>query len=393
MAPATILQLIPNLDAGGAERSAAEVSEAVVAAGGRSFVVSEGGRLASYVEAAGGENVWLPVSSKNPFRMTFNALKLIGMIRREKVSLVHARSRAPAWSGLLAARVCGVPFVTTYHGAYNQRSSIKGFYNGVMARGDEVIANSKFTARLIQGRHKVEDERLKVIYRGVDIETLDPLRVENARIVSLRKKWDLGDNDKVVLLPARLTEWKGQRDLIEAARILKDKGLQDAVFILAGDAQGRTQYKADLEEMIAAGDIKSDVRIVGHVDDMAAAYCIADIVVVASREAEAFGRVAAEAQAMGCPVIATDIGAPPEFLNLGYSNERATAWLVPVADALALANRIKEIFDLDATDLTEMAGIARRYIAANFTAESMKSETIDVYEQLLGGPLATIGGK
>ncbi len=391
---AKILQIIPELKTGGAEKSVVEMTEAVVDAGGQSLVVTEGGALCADVEAKGGRVVLMPVASKNPWKIYQNGLKIARLIRDENVSLVHARSRAPAWSGLMAARKSGVPFVTTYHGAYNQKSAIKGFYNGVMARGDWVIANSRFTAELINKRHNPDPSKVQVIYRGVDVDEIDRAAISKTRLDEMRRAWGLNDpalaDKKIILHAARLTEWKGQRDVIEAARQLKLRGDDRALMILAGSAQGRTAYENDLKELIRVGGLEKHVRLVGHVNDMGAAYALADIVVVASSEAEAFGRAAAEAQAMGCPVIATDIGAPPEFLNLGQGETRATAWLVPVANGAKIAERIVDILELTPDELAEMAVIARRYISEKFTTRLMQKQTIEVYERLLGGPLATV---
>lgn len=391
---ATILQIIPELKTGGAEKSVVEMTEAVVREGGRSLVVTEGGALADDVIAKGGKVIEMPVATKNPFKMWLNSRKIAKLIRDENISLVHARSRAPAWSGLWAARAAKVPFVTTYHGAYNQKSALKGFYNGVMARGDWVIANSKFTADLIMGRHKPDPTRLRVIYRGVDVDEIDPNAVSIDRVAALHSAWGIDGEEyrdkKIILHAARLTEWKGQRDVIEAAAELKRRGDERSVFILAGDAQGRLAYETELKELIARDGLETHVKLVGHVSDMAAAYKLADIVVVASREAEAFGRAAAEAQAMGCPVIATDIGAPPEFLNLGKGEAQATAWLVPVADGKAIAGKISTILEFDANELSQMAEIARHYVKETFTTLNMQNQTIEVYEALLGGSLATV---
>ncbi len=443
MPPAKILQIIPELKTGGAEKSVVEMTAAIVAAGGESFVVCEGGALADEVTALGGQIVLMPVASKNPVTIWRNSRRIGALIGAEGIDLVHARSRAPAWSGLWAARRANVPFVTTYHGAYNQKMAIKGFYNSVMARGDWVIANSLFTKNLILSRHAVPPAKVSVIYRGVDVEEMDPLAISLERQEAMRASWGLDGQEamrkKIVLHAARLTEWKGQRDLIEAAVQLKARGDDRAVLVLAGDAQGRVAYENELKTLIRSQGLDEMVKLVGHVADMAAAYKLADVVVVASREAEAFGRAAAEAQAMGCPVIATDIGAPPEFLNLGgrwlpvvageqdgheedapivagpreagvteadkrvaaapilpqparsLARDMATAWLVPVADGAAIAERVSFILDFERERGEALAQNARRYIAETFTTSRMQAQTIAVYERLLGGPLAQSG--
>lgn len=392
MSPAKILQIIPELKTGGAEKSVVEMTEAVIGAGGVAYVVTEGGAMLDEIRALGGNVVLMGVGTKNPFKIWLNSRRIAKLIKSRGIDLVHARSRAPAWSGFWAARAMGVPFVTTYHGAYNQKSALKGFYNGVMARGDWVIANSHYTASLIRARHPIVPDRLRVIYRGVDVDAMDPAKISDQRVIALRKAWGLANAEgkKIVLQAARLTGWKGQRDVIEAAARLKALGDERAVFILAGDAQGREAYKEELLALIGANGLEEMVRLVGHVDDMAAAYKLADIVVVASCEAEAFGRTAAEAQAMGRPVIATDIGAPPEFLNLGNQGSLATAWLVPVASGDAIAAQLGCFFDMKPSTIAEMETISRDYIADKFALARMKAQTIEIYEDLLGGPLATV---
>lgn len=395
MAP-TILQVIPELTIGGAERSVLEIVEALNERGWRALVAAEGGALVPEIEAAGGRLIPLPLTTKNPIKMIANAQRLMRLIRAEGVDLVHARSRAPAWSALWASRLAGVPFVTTYHGAYNQRGSLKSFYNSVMARGDKVIANSHYTAALIRARHAVNDQDLTVIYRGVDVAALDPQKVDAARAEAMREAWEIAGaplGHKIILHPARLSAWKGQLDVIEASRLLVEAGMQNFTVVLAGDAQGRSAYEEELREKIKAYNLGHVVRLVGHVTDMAAAYKLADLVLVASREAEAFGRTAAEAQAMGCPVIATDIGAPPEFLNhagnaAGHGtsgDEAATAWLVPPFDAAALFEKMAHVLRLQAAELEALKDVSRRYIAARFTADAMKQQTMAVYDVLLRG--------
>ena len=311
----TILQIIPRLDTGGAELSAIEITEALVGVGARALVATEGGRMAGRIGAAGGEIVPFPAGTKNPVRMLANAAALGRLIRAEDVALVHARSRAPAWSALLATRRAGVPFVTTYHGAYGERGRLKRLYNSVMARADVVIANSGYTRDLVRSRYGTPAERIAVIHRGVDLERFDPAAIGAERVAALRARWGVPAEVPVILQAARLTGWKGQRVLIEAVGLLaREGGLGDAHVVLAGDAQGRDGYAAALKGQAAALGLAERVHLAGHVDDIAAAYATAHVTVVASIEPEAFGRAAAEAEAMGSPVIATAIRAPPETI-------------------------------------------------------------------------------
>ena len=349
----TILQIIPELDTGGAELSAVEIAEAVVRAGGRALVLAEPGRLAARITAAGGEVVPFPAATKSPLRILANAGAIARIVREAGVDLVHARSRAPAWSALMAARRTRVPLVTTYHGAYGETNAVKRLYNGVMARGDVVIANSAYTADLIAQRYATPRERMVVIHRGIDPGRFDPSRVDAGKVADLRARWGVVDGERIILQMARLTAWKGQGVLIEAAARLKAAGrLERAVIVLAGDAQGRDAYAAGLRQQAAQAGLERCVRLVGHVEDVPTAFLAAHVAVVASTEPEAFGRAAIEAGAMGCPVIATAIGAPPETVLAAPSASKSaiTGWLVPPGDPTALADRLAEALTLAPAD-------------------------------------------
>jgi glycosyltransferase involved in cell wall biosynthesis len=383
----TILQIIPELDTGGAELSTVEIADAVVRAGGRALVLSEGGRLAPRIAAAGGEFIPFAAATKNPVRLLWNARAIHRMIESEGVDLVHARSRAPAWSAMIAARRAGTPYVTTYHGAYNETTRLKRTYNAVMAKGDVVIANSQYTKRLIEERYGTPPARIEVIYRGVDGAKFDPASVSHERKARLCARWGVKNETRVILQPARLTNWKGQSTLIEAARLLeKDGRLGDSLVVLAGDAQGRDDYRQRLENEIAAAGLASKVILPGHVDDIPAALAIARLAIVASIEPEAFGRVATEAQVMGCPVIATDIGAPPETVAAPPrvdASER-TGWLVPPGDAASLASAMAEALSLPPEARSALAARARSRVLNNYSLEGMRLETLAVYDRLLG---------
>jgi glycosyltransferase involved in cell wall biosynthesis len=387
----TILQIIPELDTGGAELSTIEIADAITSAGGRAIVLTEGGRLVQRLRDTGAEVQFFPAGAKMPFRLLWNAHRIANVIRRDGVDLVHARSRAPAWSALIAARRTGVPFVTTYHGAYSEKSDAKRLYNSVMARGDAVIANSHYTADLIRMRYGTPRAKLHVIYRGVDGRLFDPVNVAAERVNAVRKRWGIDDSKRVILHAARLTAWKGQKVVIEAAELLsRQRALDDTVFILAGDAQGRGGYRWSLAAQIHAAGLDERVRIVGHEDDMAAAFRVAHVAVVASVEPEAFGRAATEAQVMATPVIATDIGAPPETVlgRPGVAMNRATGWLVPPADPQRLAEALTEVLAMTADEHTRMGARARTHVLNAFSLKQMKQQTLQVYDALLGTHLA-----
>lgn len=389
----TILQIIPLLETGGAERTTVEMADAVVRAGGRALVASGGGRLVAEVRAAGGEIVDFPAASKNPLTMRRNVHRLAELAFREGVDLLHARSRAPAWSALGAARRCGLPFVTTYHGAYSEKSWIKKRYNSVMAAGDVVIANSHFTAGLVRSRYETPEAKIRVIHRGVSPVVFAPEAVTPERIAALRAAWRLAPEDRVILHPARLTRWKGQLDLLAAvARLGSQSGTKigNAVVVFAGDAQGRYDYLQEIERRAADLGLSDRVRLAGHCADMPAAYASAYVTVVASTEPEAFGRAAVEAQVMGCPVISTDIGAPPETVLAPprVSVAYATGWLVPPADADAMARALTEAMSLSVSQRAALGARARAHVIGSFTVAKMQRETLAVYDELLGTNLA-----
>ena len=381
----TILQLLPSLETGGAERTAIAISRALCDAGHRSIVASGGGRLVGELLATGGEHVDMPLDSKNPLTMVANAGRLARLIRARNIDLIHARSRAPAWSALLASRRTGVPFVTTYHGIYAEKSRLKRLYNSVMARSDRVIANSNYTADLIAARYGTERARIEVIYRGTDLDAFQRERIDSRRTDALRQQWSIGETERVVLNVARLTSWKGQQVLIEAVcrPPLSERG--DAVFILAGDDQGRSAYRRQLQALIDERKAGGRIRIVGHCADVAAAFALADISVVASTSPEAFGRAAVESQALGVPVVVTALGAVPETVLAPsqVGEDQRTGWHVPAGDADALGSAIDRALSLGAAEKQAMAARARAQ-AARFSLTAMADQTLAIYRQLAG---------
>jgi glycosyltransferase involved in cell wall biosynthesis len=381
----TILQIIPELETGGAERTAIDIAEGLVGMGGRALVASEGGRLVGELQAKGGIWIPFPAASKNPLTMLMNARKLAALIRKERVDIVHARSRAPAWVALAACRLTGAAFVTTYHGSYSGRSAPKVLYNSVMARGDVVIANSAYTADLITAQHPFAMSRIRVIPRGIDLSRFTISAVEPERVGALRTAWGIAPHERIVLLAARLTSWKGQRVLIEAAHLLVNDGLRDVKFVLAGDAQGRDSYVRELDQLITNRGLQQHVMRVGHVVDIPAAMLAAAVVTVPSTEPEAFGRAAVEAQAMGTPVIVSNLGAVPETVLAPpqAGPEYRTGWRVPAGDAAALAEAIRAALDLRPSARDGLGERARNHVEAHFTLASMVSDTLDVYAAML----------
>ena len=386
---ARILQIIPELEAGGAERTTVDVAAGLAGAGARALVATEGGRLVGELQAKGGHWLRFPAAAKNPLRMAINTAKLVALCRREGVQLIHARSRAPAWVALGAARRLGLPFVTTYHGSYSGRAGVKVLYNSVMARGDVVIANSHYTADLIRRLHAEQaGDRVRVIYRGTDLSAFNPHAVGTGRVEAIRRAWGVAPHERIVLLAARLTAWKGHRVLIEAAALLRDQGVRDLAIVLAGDPQGRAAYEREIDALVAARGLGDMVRRVGHCTDMPAAFRAASVVAVPSVEPEAFGRSAVEAQALGTPVIVSDLGAVPETVLAPpeVPAGQRTGWRVPPGDAVALATALTEALSLGASARDALARRCRAHVEAHFSLDGMVGDTLAIYADLLAAP-------
>lgn len=376
----TILQIIPALDAGGAERAVIDMADAIVRAGGTALVVSEGGRLAPDLRIAGGELIEMEVASKKPITMYQNTRKLEALIAARDINLVHARSRAPAWSALLATNRAGTPFVTTYHGAYAGTFWPKTFYNSVMARGDLVIANSGWTGTHVRDTHKIDNDRIIVIPRGIDFDLFDAAKVSAERVAAQRENWGLGPENKraVLLLPARLTSWKGQRFALQALAALTPEERADLVLVMIGDAQGRSGYVGQIERDIAELDLLECTRLCGHSSDMPAALLAANIVLAPSLKPEAFGRTAAEAAAMARPVIAADHGGAQETVIDGETGTRFEP-----GNINAFAAAIRSLMSIGPVARNGMGQSGREHALQHFSRRGLQVATLSVYSALI----------
>jgi glycosyltransferase involved in cell wall biosynthesis len=372
--PPAVLQVIPSLVSGGVERGTVEVAAALVAAGWTAYVASSGGPMERDLARAGVEHIRLPLASKNPLVIRRNASALVDIIRRLKIDIIHARSRAPAWSAWRAATKTRRRFITTFHNAYDQKAPLKHWYNSVMARGERVIAISEFVAEYAASVYGVGPDRLRTIPRGVDMNLFDADRVNGDRVADLAAKWRVPDGFAVVMLPGRLTRWKGGLDFIDAIARL---GRHDLCCLLVG-AEQRPGFRRELEAAIERHNLIGQFRIVEDCRDIAAAYVLADVVISASTDPEGFGRTIVEAQAMGRPVIATDHGGARETVIPG-----STGWLVPPGDSAALAAAIDHALRLDFVAREALARRARAHIAQGFTREAMCARTIEIYDELL----------
>ena len=369
----TVLQVLPRLITGGVERGAVDIAAALTAHGWNAVVASAGGPMIRELERAGARHATLPLASKNPFVIRANIDRLAALIRAVDADIVHARSRAPAWSAHYAAKRTGRHFVTTFHNAYGTGSFLKQRYNAIMATGERVIAISHFVAEHAASVYGVPFERLRVIPRGVDLARFDPDKMRPERMIALSKAWRLQDGVPVVLLPGRLTRWKGQLVLIEAMARLRRP---DVHAIILGT--GNARYRRELEEAITRTGSSLNFRFVEDCADIAAAYMLADVVVSASTSPEGFGRVIVEAQAMGRPVIATAHGGALETVVPGE-----TGWLVPPSDAAALAGALAQALDQDNSARMAMAERQIAHVRAHFSSALMAQRTLSVYEELV----------
>ena len=379
-----MLQVIPALDTGGAERTTLDIAAGLVRRGDRALVASAGGRLEGELARLGGELIRMPLGAKNPLDIVLNAVRLRRAIEAHGVDIVHARSRAPAWSAHFACRATSTPFVTTYHGIYAEKGRAKRFYNSVMARGDRVIANSAYTADLIAERYGIPRQDIAVIHRGTDLAYFDPDAVTSERRNALRKAWGLSGSETVVLNVARLTAWKGQYVLIDAAALPPLADIPDLVVVLAGDDQGRSGYRRQLEQTVAEKGLAGRVVLVGHIDDVPAALSIADVAVVASVAPEAFGRAAVEAEAIGVPVVVTALGAVTETVLVppDVPESERTGWHVAPGDPVALSSAIAAALTLTPGERVALSRRSRRHAGA-FSVGAMVDATLALYDDVL----------
>lgn len=369
------MQVIPELGPGGAEQGCIDIAAELTRAGAQAIVVSHGGPRVHELARAGALHIKLPVHSKNPMIMSRNIGKLCQLIKKYDVDIVHARSRAPAWSAWKACKKTNARFITTCHAPYNINGKAKLFYNSSISKGERVIAISNFVAEYLLKNYKIDRRDIRIIHRGLALEKFHPTAVTPERLIKLSQSWRIPDGASIVMLPGRLTRWKGHHVLIDAmGRINRP----DVFCVLIGSDQGRTGYRKELEEKIREKGLEGNCRIVDHCDDMPAAYMLSTVVVSASTDPEGFGRIPIEAQAMGRPIIATDHGGARETIIRGE-----TGWLVTPDDAPALSRALFEALALEPMQRSILATRAMAHIAENFTREKMADATLNVYAELL----------
>lgn len=375
----TILQVIPALESGGVEIETLEIANAIIAAEGKALIASRPGKIASDALARGIELKNLPLDTKNPFQIYKNTKLLKDLILKEKVDIVHVRSRAPAWSVYKAARELNIPFVTTYHAAYSSKTSFKSLYNSVMAKGDRVIAISQFILDHLTEKYSknawFDPSKIRLIHRGVDFHYFDPSTISFQDVQQLRENWGISPGTRIILLPGRISRTKGQDLLIKALSLMKHINVTT---IFVGSAQGHESYRDNLLHLASSLGLEDRVKWVPPCLNIAVAYQLTDMVVCPSLVPEGFGRVLTEAQAMKKPIIASDHGAAREVIV-----DRETGWLTPPGDAKALAKAIDYAFDLPQKSFQEMGEKGRDRVKASFSKEAMSSKTIALYQELL----------
>ena len=377
-----VLQVIPKLGYGGAETGCYDLAHYLYEQGCKSYIVTSGGELLKYVDKKKVKIIKLPVQSKNPLLILLNSIILSFIILFLNINIVHARSRAPAWSCLIATKLTFRKLVTTFHGTYNFSSSIKKMYNSVMVKSDLLIAGSNFIFSHINEnylKYLNPKKKFLVIFRGINTEYFDPDNLKKDSVSNLRNLWQIEYNNKVILLPGRLTPWKGQELFIESiSKFKKLNPNMEFTAVILGNDQGRKVYKKKLERIVEQYNLSNEIRFIEKCEYMPAAYMISDIVISPSIEPEAFGRVSVEAQSMKKPIIASNIGGSNETIV-----DNKTGVLFENDNSDSLSQKINEIINLDALTLELMGKEGRKNVINRFNIEKMCLNTYSEYKKLL----------
>ncbi len=377
-----VLQVIPKLGYGGAETGCYDIAHYLPENGCKSFIVTSGGELLKFVDKNKVKVFRLPVQSKNPILILINAIILTFIILFNNISIIHARSRAPAWSCLIASKITSRKFVTTFHGTYNFKSNLKKLYNSVMVRSDLIIAGSNFIFSHIKENYSNylnQKKKLLVVFRGINVDYFDPTTKLETEEKKLLKQWEIEKDKKIILLPGRLTTWKGQEVFIEAINLVNiELGYEAFYAVILGSDQGRDLYKKKLIRLSEQYRLTKQLRFIDHCKDMALAYKVSDIIVSASIEPEAFGRVSVEAQSMEKPIIASNIGGSNETVV-----DEKTGYLFKAGDAKSLSQKILKTLTIDETQLKLIGVEGRKNIVQKFNVEKMCFSTYSEYKRLI----------
>ena len=377
-----VLQVIPKLGYGGAETGCFDLAHYLNENNCKSYIVTSGGPLLKYINRKKVKVIRLPVHSKNPLLIVLNTIVLIFLIFFLNINIIHARSRAPAWSCLFATKITRRKFVTTFHGTYNFKSPLKKWYNSVMVRSDLVIAGSNFIFSHIKNNYSIyltKEKKFLVIFRGINTEYFNPKKIKESDKNLLRKKWKIDYDKKVILLPGRLTGWKGQEMFIESIKNLKENSPDlDFIAIILGSDQGRKIFKKKLIRLVEQHRLNNHVLFVDHLELMPIAYEISDVVVSTSIEPEAFGRVSVEAQAMEKPILASNIGGSNETII----NDK-TGFLFEAGNSKNLSEKLSEILNLSEVTRNGIGAEGRKNVKVKFNVEKMCNSTYSEYKKLI----------
>ena len=382
--PLSVLIAVPTLDIGAADAGALELVRILTSAGHKAVVVSQGGRLVPDVVRSGGEFVALGMASHNPAIMLRNALTLLRLVRKHHCDLVHAHGRASAWSAYLAARFARVPFLTSWYKGFRDQNALKHIYNGIMVRGDRVIAGSEQIAQLINDRYGTPWPRIAVLPASVDLARFDPSKVSRERIEAVRQAWGVGATTKVILVVGRMLRRKGHHVAVRAVRRLKDRGLKDFLCVFVGEDTGRTRYSGELWDLVLSSKTVDVIRTNNGGLDLAAAYAAATVVVSAAVQPEGVQRALLEAQAMARPVVVSDLGAGPEIVLAppAVPEDRMTGLRVAPDDDAALATALLRIFSMPEPTRRAIGERGREWVLAHFNAPTVAEQTLRLYGEL-----------
>ena len=384
--PLSILIVVPALDAGAADVGALGLVRILTAAGHRAIVASQPGRLVADVTAAGGEFVALDLASNNPLRMLRNTAALSRIARERNCDAIHALGRSAAWSAYFAARLRGIPFMTSWYKGFREQNIFKHVYNGVMARGDRVVAVSEQIAQLINDRYGMPWERITVVPSSVDLERFDPAEVAPERVEAMRHAWGIQRDTRVILIVGRIVRRKGHHVVVKAAKRLKEMGFKDFLCVFVGEDRGRTHYTGELWDLVLSTGTMDVVRMAAPVFDMPAAYAAASVVVSAAVQPEGLQRTILEAQAMARPVIASDLGAGPDVVLTppAVPENRITGLRFHTGDDTALTAALLRLFALPEPARRAMGARGRDWVLSHFNAPAVAEQTLRLYEEITG---------
>jgi glycosyltransferase involved in cell wall biosynthesis len=382
--PITALIVTPSLHAGAADSGTVQLVHILASAGHRPIVVSSGGRMVGEVTASGATFIAMNVASTSPVAIMRNAFAMARIVREQRCDLIHAHARAPGWSAYYAAKRTGVPFLTSWYKGFREQNALKRLYNGVMARGDCVVAISDQIAELVVERYKTPWDRIAVIPASIDFERFDPARVSQARIDAVRSAWGVQSDTKVVLVVGRMLRRKGHHVAVDAVRRLKEMGLKDFMCVFVGEDQGKSRYSGELWDLVLATGTTEVIRMAGPSDDLPAAFAAATVVVNAAVQPEGLQRAILEGEAMAKPVVVSDLGAGPDAVLAppAVSEDRMTGLRFSAGDSVALAAALVRLFSLPPAARAAMGARGRAWVLANFNTSAAAEPTLRLYEEI-----------